>query len=53
MKRESEQGETALDGLAAKQMWMREGEVYRGRENGKDGDREEREESIFIDRLVT
>lgn len=31
MKRERA-GETALDGLAAKQMWMREGEVYGERE---------------------
>lgn len=28
---ESKRGETALDGLAAEQMWMREGEVGRER----------------------
>lgn len=49
---ESKQGETALDGLAAEQMWMRQREMDREREwerqrwRGKRG-------SIFIDLLVT
>lgn len=45
---ESKQRETALDGLAAEQMWMRERERWTERGNGKDRDGEEREGASLL-----